>query len=398
MRDAAMELARAEPRLVRIATAAEALGLSPRELLHAGPPLADPTRPPAPLRSAAVITALHEGWAASETQAEAMLAAGELKLSPAQARGCVTPLAAVVSAGTPLVEVVNGANEGDGEAANEGAGEGTARAWAPLSPLGGPDTRMGHRDPAILARLADRDTRVAPLLAGWLDAQGPLPLWPLAARGLAEGDDLHSRTTQATAALAEHAPPLLRAELLGTPLFFLTIWMAACAAMMRALEGLDQPGWVTRAGGNGERFGIALAGRPERWHTVSATAPEGWRLPTAAPGVAVCGAIGDSAVIDLLGLGGQRLAMAPEPLSVLAPVLPDGHAGIAARLLRVPHPALPGHWPLGLDAAALRGEDDRPLVCLAMIAADGMHGLLGRGVWRVPAELLADAASAAASG
>jgi hypothetical protein len=33
-----------------------------------------------------------------------------------------------------------------------------------------------------------------------------------------------------------------------------------------------------------------------------------------------------------------------------------------------------------------------------MIAADGMHGLLGRGVWRVPAELLADAASAAASG
>jgi hypothetical protein len=389
MRDAAMALARAEPRLVRIATAAEALGLSPRELLHAGPPLDDPTHPPAPLRSAAVITARHAGWATSETQAEAMLAAGELKLSPAQARSCVTPLAAVVSAGTPLVEVVNGAKEG--------AGEGTARAWAPLSPLGGPDTRMGHRDPAILARLADRDIRVAPLLARWLDAQGPLPLWPLAARGLADGDDLHSRTTQATAALAEHAPPSLRAELLATPLFFLTIWMAACAAMMRALEGLDQPGWVTRAGGNGERFGIALAGRPERWHTVPATAPEGWRLPTAAPEVAVCGAIGDSAVIDLLGLGGQRLAMAPEPLSVLGPVLPDRHADIAARLLRVPHPALPGRWPLGLDAAALRGEDDRPLVCLAMIAADGVHGLLGRGVWRVPAELLADAAGAAAA-
>jgi len=382
--DAAAALSRAEPRLVRLTIAADALGLAPNELLHAGPPLSDPTHPPGPLRSAAVITALHDGWAASEAQAESMLADGRIRLSPAQARGCVTPLAAVVSAATPLVGVV------------DAAGSGTP-IWAPLSPVGGSDTRMGHRDPAILPRLADRDTRIAPVLAGWLESCGPLPLWPLAVRGLTAGDDLHSRTAAANTALAETMPQVLRADVLATPLFFLTIWMAACAAMLRSLEGADQPTWVTRAGGNGECFGIALAGRPERWHTIAATPPSGWRLPSAATDATVSPAIGDSAVIDLLGFGGQRLALAPEPLSVLEPVLPANHADVAGSLLRVRHPALPDLWPLGLDACAIRDDNLRPLVCLAMIAADGKGGLLGRGAWPVPAELFRNALATGAA-
>ena len=364
--------------------AGEALGLASHELLHAGPPLTDPMRPPAPLRSAAVMTALHERWADTEARAEAMLASGSIRLSPAQARGCVTPLAAVISAGTPLVGVIDAAASGP-------------TLWAPLSPLGGPDTRMGHRDPAILARLLDRDARVAPELGRWLADRGPLSLWPLASQGLAAGDDLHSRTAGANTALAGLMPELLRAELLATPLFFLTIWMAACAAMLRSLEGLDQPTWVTRAGGNGEGFGIALAGSPGRWHTVSATPPTGWRLPSAPATARVCPAIGDSAVIDLLGFGGQRLALAPEPLSVLETVLPADHAGIARTLLRVPHPALVDRWSLGLDAAAVGHDGPGPLVCLAMIAADGAAGLLGRGIWPVPTQLLRSASDEVAA-
>lgn len=374
--DADAALARAEPVLARVASAAEAVGLAPHELLHAGPPLADPMRPPAPLRSACVMTALHEGWAASAAEAEAMLASGALRLSPAQDRGVVTPLAAVVSACTPMFGVVDAAGS-------------RAPTWAPVSPLGGPDTRMGHRDPAILARLADRDARVAPTLARWIEARGPLPLWPLAAHGLADGDDLHSRTTAANAALAAEAPAELREGLEGTPLFFLTIWMAACAALMRALEGGDRPTWVSRAGANGESFGLALAGDPGRWHTVPATPPAGWRSPAAPVTAPVSPAIGDSAVIDLLGFGGQRLAWAPEPRAVLAGALPDDVAAPAALagLGQVPHPALPGRWPLGLDAAGCTAGGARPLVCLAMIGADGTRGWLGRGVWPVPAEV-----------
>lgn len=371
--DAAAALCAAEPALQQVALAADVLGLAPRQLLHAGPPLADARRPPAPLRSAAVMTALHEGWAADEAEAEAQLAAGAITLEPAQPRRCVTPLAAVVSARTPLF----------------GVGCGGPLLWAPVSPLGGPDTRMGHRDAAILDRLADRDRRVAPAFACRLAERGAIALWPPAVQGLQGGDDLHSRTTAANTAFADMAAmPELDAELRATALFFLTPWMAASAALLRVVEGGDQPRWVTRAGGNGECFGIALAGAPDDWLVAPASAPRGWRLPAAAPEAAVCPAIGDSAVIDLLGLGGQRLSLAPEPWSLLGAQLPADAGQQARRLLQVPHAGLPDAWPLGVDAAAAARDGLSPWICLAMIGADGRQGLLGRGVWQLPPDWL----------
>lgn len=358
---------------------AEALGLAPGELLHAGPPLHDPRSPPAPLRSAAVLTALHEGWATDEAQAEAMLADGWLRLRPAQAAGCVTPLAAVVSAGTPLFGV------GD-EASAAGA-----LIWAPVSALRGPDTRMGHRDPGVLARLTERDQVLAPALAQWLAQRGPMPLWPLAAQGLAEGDDLHSRTAAANTALVaawqDGLPAALTEALGATPLFFLTLWMAACARLLRAAEGGDAPDLITRAGGNGERFGIALAGRPADWISVPAAAPTGWRLPGAPAQAQPLGAIGDSAVIDLLGLGAQRLAHAPEPRTVLAAGLPAGGLPDARALLAREHPELQPPWPLGIRLSRVRQTGILPMVALAMVAADGRTGLLGRGLYRPPRAL-----------
>ena len=94
---------------------------------------------------------------------------------------------------------------------------------------------------------------------------GPIALWPLAAGGLAHGDDLHSRTASANDALAAqlraHGEPTLADHVAATPLFFLTLWMAASSLILRAAEGGDRPTLVTRGGGNGERFGIALRAR-----------------------------------------------------------------------------------------------------------------------------------------
>jgi len=377
----------ARPALGRVALAGEVLGLVPYELLHAGPPLDDPCDPPAPLRSSVVMTALHEGWARSEAAAEAMLRAGRLTLLPAQERGCVTPLAAVVALGTPLVGV---GDIGDTSAAG--------CVWAPVSPVRGADTRMGQRDPAVLGRLAERDATVAPALAAALGAGGALPLWPFAATGLAAGDDLHSRTAATNAAfvaaLDRRVDPALAAAIAATPLFFLTIWMAACRSMLQALEGEPGSRLVCRAGGNGERFAISLAGRPGDWTATPAQPPQGSRLASAPPGVAVCPAIGDSAAIDLLGLGAQRLASAPEPLAAVAPWLPPEHATLAGRLFAAasPHAA---SLRLGLDARAVVREGVAPLVALAMVAADGRTGLLGRGVYRPPVSLFACAVEAA---
>lgn len=373
MEAAALErLVRAEPVLLGVKSAAEALALGARELLHSGPPLRDARRPPAVLLSSAVVTILHEGWAGNANQAEAMVAAGEVTLAPAQPRGCVTPLACIVAPGTPLFEVEAGGR----------------RICAPVSAVRGPDTRMGSRDPALAQRLHVRDRRVAPAFHRLLAAHGLLPLLPLAAHGLASGDDLHSRTTAANGELAGwvrgHGEAELAGDLDATPLFFLTLWMAASACMLRAAEGNGVTTLVTRAGGNGEQFAIALAGAPDRWICAEGSAPSGNRLG-GREAVAVCAAIGDSAVIDMLGCGGLALAHAAEPLQAFEGHVPEAHASLAGQLLSVRHPLL--DRPLWLDAARVVEHGVTPLIALAMLAADGRTGFVGRGLYRPPLSL-----------
>ncbi len=382
MHGAVAALQNARPELRALSTARQALGLEPYELLHAGPPLRDPCRPPAPLASSIVMTCLHEGWAADEPAAEALLRSGRLRLAPAQDRGCVTPLAAVVSPGTPLFEVHD-------------AGSG-ATVQAPVSTVRGADTRMGHRDPALLERLRKRDAELAPALRAWMGKCGPVDLWPLALQGLCGGDDLHSRTTAANAALStlmsERGAGPLANDVGATPLFFLTIWMAGSALMLRLTEGADVPGLVTRAGGNGETFAIALARDPSRWRGCIAEAPSGALTAGSGPS-AIAGAIGDSAVIDVLGFGGQCIAGSPEPLCLVAPWLPPDHATLAARLGVAQHASLAPSALLGIDAVRVIAHRAAPLVMLAMIAAGGVGGFMGRGVYRPPVALFEQALS-----
>jgi hypothetical protein len=242
----------------------------------------------------------------------------------------------------------------------------------------------------MIARLVDRDVRVAPLWQRALATRRPLALLPIAAGALAAGDDLHSRTTAATQSLvlwlrSQSQFEELAADLDATPLFFLTVWMAASALILRAAEGSDLPSLVTRAGGNGESFGIALAGAPQRWHSVEANAPRGQLLATVARDTRASRAIGDSAVIDMLGCGGQALAQADEPRAALDGFLPDGHESLSQRLLSVLHPVLGRR--IGIDARRVVTEQSEPLITLAMQAADGLGGFVGRGVYRPPVAL-----------
>ena len=141
---------------------------------------------PAPVLSSAVLCCLYEGWAASEQDAERLIATGRVKLVSAQSYGVVTPLAAVISGSTALVEV----------------GDPTGVAWSLLGSGAGPQLRFGSRDPAILDRMKWRDSILAPALDTALRGE-PVDLLPLARRGLDNGDDLHARTTAASAALYE---------------------------------------------------------------------------------------------------------------------------------------------------------------------------------------------------
>ncbi|AUT68339.1 MULTISPECIES: DUF1116 domain-containing protein [Paraburkholderia] len=367
-----------------VVAARDAVGLPDFTLLHAGPPFDDPRKPSAPVRSSAILCCLYEGWANDEAHAERLIEQGEVRLECAQSYGVVTPLAAVVSPRTTLVEVTD-------------ASDPAARAWSLLGSGAGPQIRFGSRDMRILERMQWRDSVLASVLDEAL-AHGPLDLLALAQAGLDDGDDLHARTTGATAALrAQLASRLDHADidamLARTPLFFLTPWMAACALMLSAAAraGQSKSTLVVALAGNGERVGIRLAGAPSRWITADARAPEGPRIDPQQQ-AAAAPLTGDSGVIDAAGFGAQALAFAPEPAQAFEAYLPAGWRDRQARIHTESHPAF-GRLPGVLDAARVVQEGVAPLAAIAMIGADGRAGLLGRGLYTAPPELFAHALS-----
>lgn len=348
-------------------------------LLHAGPPHPDPADLPAPVFNAVVAAAALEGWAEGPAETRAALAAGRLRLAPAQDHGVVTPLAFVVGPSTPCLKIADAAAPGRFKLAplNDGP--------PPLALRFGTGSAEGM---AILRRL--KEAAAAELAAA---LRGPTPMLPILAAGLAGGDDLHGRVAAAQAALLEaFARPMGAAaeeHLKGAGQFALNAVMATAALMLAAGEGVADSALVTAAGGNGRLMGWRRADAPAAWITAPAAPPLGPKLPGRESAQALP-AIGDSAVIDALGLGAATLRFSPELLEALRPSIEAGEIDPAYLTEAAQQPYLAEHPALGQPAIRLGLDLGRPRaalgIMLGMVEATGRDGLIGRGVapWPAP--------------
>jgi hypothetical protein len=331
-------------------------GLAPQVLLHAGPPYCG--APPAAVLNAAVQAVLYEGLATDETAARAMIANGDVRLAPAQDYRVATPLAQVVSASMPLL-----AARQNGEAFYAPVVEGPA----PALRFGSADAR--GRD-ALSAFGAWVMETVAPLVR-----RQPVAIASLIRTALANGDECHARTGAANEALLariDGLDPAGVARLRANPAFVLTVIMAGAGAALRS-HGSS----IEAIGGNGIEFGVRHRGE-KQWRRIAAEAPHGTRL--AAHGdTAALPAIGDSAVIDLCGLGGQALDAAPLLAAEWAHLLP-GDAQARRTTLLDPASGI-------VDPARVMQSRMSPLINLAILDSAGTAGLIGRGFYAVPASL-----------
>lgn len=181
----------------------------------------------------------------------------------------------------------------------------------------------------------------------------------------------------------------VRGFLQKSPAFFLNIWMAASKLMLDAARGVDGSTVITAAGGNGTAFGIQIASRPEEWLVAPAMPPA---VAPGSLGAAVpLGAIGDSAVVDILGLGAmtslQRGMAAPIPAFA-------GPADDLALLLHERHPAMRRSRPLMVTSARRVADLGKtPIISLGVLDKDGRLGRLTGGYYRPPAEIFHRAAS-----
>jgi hypothetical protein len=354
-------------------------------VFHAGPPFASVDEIPVPVRNSICVAAIFEGWADEFASAVRLLERGVVRPAAAQDHGVLVPLAGVLSPNMAVLEI------------RDGEGRIPVRIHAAINEGPRHATRLGRLDPELPAHLRWLNGPFACWLAERTQRR-PIELAPLIEQALREGDDGHARTVAGSRLLGD---VLQRRAPLGTetnaanefiaesPAFALNAWMAAAALWLRAAEGIASCTWISRVGGNGHRFGIQLAGWPERWMTTPAPIPAGIR-DDAHAARAACGALGDSAVVDFVGLGAQALEHAPSLRDSLNAVLP---ADIAERPKRVlAARGSTGPVAIGIaDAAACASAHRGPVVLIGMIDAAGDAGRIGGGVVDVPAALFDDA-------
>ncbi len=324
--------------------------LDKKIFFHAGPPLLGDL--PFSIMQAATQAILYEGFTDSESTAHTMLLQGDITLVPAQDYGVVTPLAQVVSGSMPVAVV----------------GDNVRKAFAPLVESGVPALRFGNGSQEIRASLQSIATFAFDELALLLRQQ-PIQIAPIIAYALEHGDECHGRTNAANLALVNtlHTLPDNRKKtVLSNPGFVLPIMMAAsCWLLGKQTEG------IAAVGGNGIHFGLRMHGSCE-WRTISALPPVGMRTANHANTKAL-GAIGDSAVIDFCGLGGQILDCAPTLYSDWNVSLPQDWQQHRLQVCN-PNTGL-------VDPALITKNKIRPFVNLAILDEDNQYGLIGRGTY-----------------
>ncbi|WP_406277814.1 DUF1116 domain-containing protein [Embleya sp. NBC_00896] len=296
------------PHLVDVKPASEALGLTPGQFRHAGPPI-DWERASGPMRGALIGAVLFEGLADSPEAAEKFLAEGRAELDSCHHHRAVGPMAGVVSPSMWMFEL-------------EDTTHGT-RAWCSLNEGLGKVLRYGAYGPEVIERLQWMSAVLGPLLRTAVRAGEPIDIRAIIAQMLQMGDEGHNRNRAGTLMLLREllpnmidsgAPTSDIAEAArfvgGNDHFFLNLDMPACKLAMDA--GRDVPGssLVVAMARNGTDFGIQVSGTGDRWYTGPAEVPDGLYLGAYGPDDANPD-IGDSAITETAGIGGFAMAAAP---------------------------------------------------------------------------------------
>jgi hypothetical protein len=342
-----------------------------------------------PLRRSIRAAVVAEGWAPDVAAAQALLGSGGVDLAAANERDSVLPMATALGPSMPVWVVENR--------------EGGTRAFAPIGQGPGDVAWYGRESPAAIARLVFLRDVAGPMLTRILADLGPLDVFAIAAQGVQMGDDVHMRTQASTNLLIRTMLPAIArlgadpdttafAEYLaGNHLFFLTIAMAGAKSLTLWAEQVPGSSIVTTMARNGTSYGIRLAGS-DRWFVTDAP-PVADALFYAGYGPRDAALdIGDSAVLELVGLGGAAAAGSPAVAGFLGGSMSDAVRATeemaricAAESSRFKLPIMGFRGtPLGVDVRRVVETGTTPKVTTGILHGSAGHGQVGAGVATAP--------------
>jgi hypothetical protein len=312
---------RSTAELVDVRPAREVLGLEPGHFLHAGPPLRW-DRASGPMRGGLIAAMLYEGLADSPEQAEARLADGTgVTLEPCHHHGAVGPMAGIVSPSMWMFELRDEANDGT--------------AWCSLNEGLGKVLRYGAYSHEVIERLRWMTDILGPMLQTAVRRRGRIDIKAILAQMVQMGDEGHNRNRAGTLMLLRDLLPDLIDSGAPSPQvadavrfvsandhFFLNLAMPAAKLQTMAADGIAGSTVVTTMARNGTDFGIRVSGTGDRWFTGPAEIPDGLFLGDFGPEDANPD-IGDSAIMETIGLGGFAMASAPAIVRFVGGSVPD---------------------------------------------------------------------------
>jgi hypothetical protein len=376
----------ASPRAVGVARADDRIPvLRGPALLHSGPPI-DWERACDPQRRALVAACLFEGWAGDRTEAAELLATGGVALHPGNEHDYVGPMTGVCSPSMPVWVV-------------EDAVFGT-RAYSTFNEGPGNTLWFGVGDDESIERLHFFRDQLAPALERLIEREGAIDVFSLAAQGLQMGDELHMRS-QATGNLLIRAllPGFTALEgerearfIAGNRHFFLNLTMAAAKCASLAAAGVKGSSVVNLISRNGVDMAIQLAGLPGRWFRAPAARVSDALLSEGYSEADAALDIGDSAVIECVGLGGMALAASPAVASFFGGTARDAAARTelmgqitVSRSARFTIPALDyAGTPMGIDARLVSELEVTPQISTGVPHVSSGAGQIGAGVAHQP--------------
>ena len=391
----------ADPVLVDVAPAAEVVrGLDRGTILTSGAPL--PWREyTGGQRNGIVGGALFEGLAADAADADAKLAAGEIRVGACMDHGCIGSLAGIYTASMPVL-VVENRDRGN-------------RAFCNLFEGASPHRlNYGVYNEDVRTNLLFLEETIGPTLGEAVRTLGGIPLRPLMTRALHMSDELHSRNTAATLLftrelfpalleLALHRPAEVRRTLeymKASDYFFLRLSMAASKSTADAAHGVEGSSIVTAMVFSCKEFAIRVSGLGDEWFRGPLPTMYGAKLFEGFTEDDVEFMGGESTINETVGLGGFAQAAA-FPLQ-------DYQGGSAERMVeanlemyeitvgehsafRIPYLGFRG-VPLGIDIRRVVATRITPVLDIGVAGKAG--GQIGAGSFRAPLECFEAAAAA----
>lgn len=323
----------ADPVFVDVVTAGDAIPeLNDRVVLHAGPPITW-DRMCGPMQGAVAGIIVFEGWADDLEAAVKLAESGGVTFYPNHHFGAVGPMTGMTTRSQPLMVVENRAFGNRAYCAvNEGLGK---------------VMRFGGNDEEVLGRLRWLRDSFGPALGAAIRDRGGLGLKAIIARGLGMGDEMHQRNVACSGIfLREIAPSFVRtcddraqlerclAFIAANDQFFLNLAMAMGKAMMDPVRGIPNSTVVTAMCRNGTDFGVRVSGTGERWFTAPVEMPEGLYFP----GYSAADAnpdMGDSAIVETIGLGGFAMAASPAVAGFVGAGAPSSAANFTRQMSEI---------------------------------------------------------------